>query len=358
MSYTYPTLPTNWATMTKKEKEKFAQTSITLEMVETAQEFVPDLFGKFSKTKTGSVLKKLRKEISVSSYVWNSYMSPSETPIPVLLQVFNSVINDHDDNDANMQLAHDTYDDNEAEIATLKAEVARVAAERDGLMAACEEHLRESREFISSCEEEVSRLRAMEPDGPPPPLELVMCMPDGTELPQCWWESSFAAVFSDGFWAQITEPMGECHTECYICGEDVKPNTGLVYNDNGDQICTKCQQIPNDEVVEETVEEILDSMYSWTKNYTVAAFKKRHKKDKIDPITLWQSICEEVNGAQKRSNAIKKEKIHPIIKKLEIKVKNNGDETMLRSISTQKKNYESRVKKIPKNFKDAIQQCQ
>ena len=98
MSYTYPT---NWATMTKKEKEKFAQTSITLEMVESAQEYVLELFGKFSKSKTGSVLKKLRKEISVNSYVWDSYMSPSETPIPVLLQVFNSVINDHDDNEAN-----------------------------------------------------------------------------------------------------------------------------------------------------------------------------------------------------------------------------------------------------------------
>jgi hypothetical protein len=40
MSDTYPA---NWATMTKKEKEKFAQTSITLEMVEIAQEYVPDL---------------------------------------------------------------------------------------------------------------------------------------------------------------------------------------------------------------------------------------------------------------------------------------------------------------------------
>ena len=58
MSYTYPT---NWATMTKKEKEKFAQTSITLDMVEIAQEYVPDLFGKFSKTKTASVIKNLGK---------------------------------------------------------------------------------------------------------------------------------------------------------------------------------------------------------------------------------------------------------------------------------------------------------
>ena len=54
----------------------------------------------------------------------------------------------------------------------------------------------------------------------------------------------------------------------------------------------------------------------------------------------------------------KKEKLHPIIKKLEIKMREDGDETVLRSIATQKKNYQSRIKKIPKNFKDAIQQCQ
>jgi len=126
MSYTYPT---NWATMTKKEKEKFAQTSFTLEMVEIAQEYVPDLFGKFSKTKTGSVLKKLRKEISVNSYVWGSYMSPSETSIPVLLQVFNSVINVHTKDLFNNEMdeSHmDEHDDNEAEMSTLRAEVVRV----------------------------------------------------------------------------------------------------------------------------------------------------------------------------------------------------------------------------------------
>ena len=84
------------------------------------------------------------------------------------------------------------------------------------MTAACEELCEESREFISSCEEEVSRLHAMEPDGPPPPLELVMCMPDGTELPQSEWESSSAALFSDGFWAKITRDndtiikFGEC----------------------------------------------------------------------------------------------------------------------------------------------------
>jgi hypothetical protein len=59
MSYTYPT---NWATMTKREKEKFAQTSISLEMVETAQEYVHDLFGKFSKTKTGSAWGSVMKK--------------------------------------------------------------------------------------------------------------------------------------------------------------------------------------------------------------------------------------------------------------------------------------------------------
>jgi hypothetical protein len=347
--------------MAKKEKEKFAQTSITLEMVEIAQEYVPDLFGKFSKTKTGSVLKKLRKEISVTSYVWNSYTSPSETPIPVLLQVFNSVINAHTKDSFNNEMdeSHmDQHDDNEAEIATLRAELARVNAERDDAIYMSDSdqdvaaeggdvteedishdaeedisrdarvaHVREKLSLLRACarelEEQISHERAVEPDGPPPPLELVMCMPDGTELPQCWWESSFATVFSDEFWEKITEPMG-------------------------------------DEVVEETIEEILDTMYSWTKNYTVAAFKKRYKKDKIDPITLWQSICEELYGTQKHSNAIKKEKLHPIIKRLEIKMTKNGDETMLLSMlttmTTQKINYESRVKKIPKNFKDAIQQ--
>ena len=54
--------------------------------------------------------------------------------------------------------------------------------------------------------------------------------------------------------------------------------------------------------------------------------------------------------AQKRSNAIQKEKLHPIIKKLEIEMRKDGDETMLRSIVTQNKNYESRMKKVPKNL--------
>ena len=121
MSYTYPT---DWATMAKKEKEKFAQTSITLEMVEIAQEYVPDLFGKFSKTKTASVIKKLRKEVSVNSYVWGSYSRPSETPIPVLMQVFNSVINVFD-------LINFINDTNDAEMATVRSEVARETAERD-----------------------------------------------------------------------------------------------------------------------------------------------------------------------------------------------------------------------------------
>ena len=63
--------------------------------------------------------------------------------------------------------------------------------------------------------------------------------------------------------------------------------------------------------MEETLEEILDTMYSWTKNFTVAVFKKRYKKDKLDPKFLHKSVCEEVMDAQKRSNAIKKEKTHP-----------------------------------------------
>ena len=168
--------------MTKKEKEKFAQTSITLAMVEIAQDYVPDLFGKFSKTKTGSVLKKLRKEISVNSYVWNSYMSPSETSIPVLMPVFNTVVKLHpfvvriingpSILCENLQIhasRMERHGANEAEIATLKDEVARVTAERDGEIRSCEEARKSHK---------MSHQRAMEPDGPPPPLELVMCMPD------------------------------------------------------------------------------------------------------------------------------------------------------------------------------------
>ena len=123
------------------------------------------------------------------------------------MQVFNAVINDHDDNEANMQLCMDEHDANEAEIATLKAEVARVTAERDDAIRSCEE----ARQSL-----ETSHQQAMEPHGPPPPLELVMCMHDGTELPQSEWESSFATVFSDGFWAKITRDndtiikFGEC----------------------------------------------------------------------------------------------------------------------------------------------------
>jgi hypothetical protein len=223
-------------------------------MVEIAQEYVPDLFGKFSKTKTASVIKKLRKEISVNSYVWNSYTSPSETPIPVLLQVFNSVINVHTKDMFNneMDKSHmDEHDDNETEIATLRAELARVTAERDVLVW-CSDTEREKLAWemqgtempCTRCSmccrkrtclcctmcDDCARIHrkpgdhvahkdticAMEPDGPPPPLELVMCMPDGTELPQSDWESSFAAIFSDGFWVKITRDndtiikFGEC----------------------------------------------------------------------------------------------------------------------------------------------------
>ena len=104
-------------------------------------------------------------------------------------------------------------------------------------------------------------------------------------------------------------------------------------------------------------------MHSWTKNFTVAAFKKRYKKDKTDPITLWQTICEELHEAQKRSNAIQKEKAHPILENLEElgsreKLEKLGPRLTMLTMAIMKKNYESRIKKIPQNFKDAIKQCQ
>ena len=164
-----------------------------------------------------------RKEVSVNSNEWGSYLRPSETPIPVLLQVFNSVIDASVTKRFNdeMDESHmDEHDDNEVEMTTLRDEVVRVTAERDDAIRSREHAPSEMEEgwTLSSC--------------------------DGHNPLENWFESEEVDAFLKA--KDNTERAQMFLDVCDAIWPHAKPPKGKIYFSMGDTIYRKCDFEPRE----------------------------------------------------------------------------------------------------------------